>query len=176
MLNSKIDVKKVDAETDKTTGNLIEKKFNENIEEKGRILPKKVKRYITESDSLNMSYDFSILNTVNDEDSMFNTHLDDTNQDSMYIPLREDPFLPNDNKFGEDVVDIDNSQEDSVDRVIPVINPSPTTMSNKVKLPDPARYPKDRGRDDSVVIDGTDQLNIEFSPVVSCGVMDMYPF
>lgn len=123
----------------------------------------------------NTDYDFSIILTVDDEDDVKNTHIDDSSGDSVYIPLREeDPaitLLPQINQFKDiSKVETDISLHvDSIHEVIPIANRpmSPTTISNKL-LPDPAKYPKDRGREQSVVIDGTDKLNIEISPVVSC--------
>ncbi|XP_071159703.1 neurexin-1-like isoform X2 [Mytilus edulis] len=127
------------------------------------------KREITND---NIDYDFSIILTVDDEDDVKNTHIDDSSGDSVYIPLREeDPaitLLPQINQFKDiSTVETDVSLHvDSIHEVIPIANRpmSPTTISNKL-LPDPAKYPKDRGREQSIVIDGTDKLNIEISPV-----------
>lgn len=149
--------------TDKAV-NVNDKTYSEGYGPSAR-----VKRNIIMDDPMNVSYDFSVILTVEDEDSVSNTHPDDFDPDPIYIPLKEDPLVPHDNKFDEDSGHIDLSQDDVIDKFIPIVNPSTTAMSNKVKLPDPAKYPKDRGREDFVVIDDTDELVL--SPVVSYGVM-----
>ena len=130
-----------------------------------------VKREINLDKLLDFMYDDDSPSLFNEdeEDDMRNTDEDEFSGGTMYIPFREnDPtslILPN--IFGSsDIVNMDNSQEDLIHKMIPVVNQPvfPTTISNSLKLPDPAKYPKDRGRN-SIIIDSTDQLS--FLQVVS---------
>lgn len=122
---------------------------------------------------LDFMYDDSpSLFNEDEEDDMRNTDEEEYSGGTMYIPLREnDPtslILPNIFE-SSDIVNMDNSQEDLIHKTIPVVNQPafPTTISNSLKLPDPAKYPKDRGRN-SIIIDYTDQLS--FLQVVSLDV------
>ena len=131
------------------------------------------KREVTPANFLDLS-NLSVI--LESDDGFTNAHSKEFNGDTdMYFPLKSDDpaisLLPVKNEFEESSsYELDRLREDTIHKVIPMEDSSgiSTTLSNRVNLPDPAKYPKDRGRMDFIVLDGTDQLNFELSPVVSC--------